>query len=60
MRCIEISEILRACLVLPGLTLTWDVLKLDPKELIEQLEEGLTLTWDVLKFHYLPMHRLER
>ena len=50
MRCIEIAQLLLTVRFLPGLTLTWDVLKSHMAGALSICLFWLTLTWDVLKF----------
>ena len=50
MRCIEMNPILSAEIDLPGLTLTWDVLKYKSSFILYSFLTRLTLTWDVLKY----------
>ena len=49
MRCIEIRQQREVEAETRGLTLTWDVLKLDYYYGMDTISVGLTLTWDVLK-----------
>ena len=39
------------------LTLTWDVLKWELKEVTGRIAGRLTLTWDVLKFLFLKSYK---